>query len=125
MVRTIQTDDAPAPAGPYSQGTVTDDLVFTAGQVARTPDGETLRDADVATQTEQVLENLSAVLEAGGANIDDVVKVTVFLRDIEDYDAMNEMYATFFDDEPPARSAIEVGQPPGGMAVEIEAVAER
>ncbi|MFB6310567.1 MAG: Rid family detoxifying hydrolase [Salinirussus sp.] len=125
MVETIQTDNAPAAAGAYSQGRATDDLVFTAGQVARTPDGESLRDADVATQTEQVLENIAAVLEAGGADLDDVLKVTVFLRDIEDFDEMNETYEAFFGEELPARSAIEVGQPPAGMALEIEAVAAR
>jgi reactive intermediate/imine deaminase len=125
MVRTIQTDDAPDAVGAYSQGTVTDDLVFTAGQVALTPDGELLDDADVATQTERALQNVEAVLADAGAGLDDVLKVTVFLDDIADFDAMNEMYATFFDDEPPARSAIEAGGLPAGVAVEIEAVAER
>jgi 2-iminobutanoate/2-iminopropanoate deaminase len=124
MPRTIETDDAPAAVGAYSQGKVTDDLVFTAGQIALTPEGELLDDADVATQTEQALENLAAVLEAAGSSLEDVVKVTVFLADIEDFDAMNEAYATFFDDEPPARSAIQAGALPAGAAVEIEAVAE-
>ncbi len=125
MVRTIQTDDAPDAVGAYSQGTVTDDLVFTAGQVALTPDGELLDGADVATQTERALQNVQAVLADAGAGLDDVLKVTVFLADIGDFDAMNEMYATFFDDEPPARSAIEAGGLPAGVRVEIEAVAER
>jgi reactive intermediate/imine deaminase len=124
MARTIETDDAPAAVGAYSQGTVTDDLVFTAGQIALTPDGDLL-DADVATQTERALENVAAVLEAAGSSLEDVLKVTVFLADIEDFQAMNETYATFFDDDPPARSAIQAGALPAGAAVEIEAVAER
>jgi reactive intermediate/imine deaminase len=125
MARTIETDDAPAAVGAYSQGTATDDLVFTAGQVALTPDGDLLEDADVATQTERALENVAAVLEAAGSSLEDVLKVTVFLADIEDFQAMNETYATFFDDDPPARSAIQAGALPAGAAVEIEAVAER
>jgi reactive intermediate/imine deaminase len=109
--------------GAYSQGTTTGDLVFTAGQIALTPDGEFLADASVSTQTEQALENVMAVLAAEGAGAADVLKTTVFLADIDDFDEMNETYATFFDDEPPARSAIEVGALPKGAAVEIEAVA--
>ena len=123
MKRTISTDDAPAAVGAYSQGTTTGDLVFTAGQIALTPDGEFLADASVSTQTEQALENVMAVLAAEGAGAADVLKTTVFLADIDDFDEMNETYATFFDDEPPARSAIEVGALPKGAAVEIEAVA--
>jgi reactive intermediate/imine deaminase len=121
--RTISTDAAPAAVGAYSQGTTTGDLVFTAGQIALTPDGDLLDDASVAEQTEQALENVMAVLAAEGAGADDVLKTTVFLADIDDFDEMNATYATFFDDEPPARSAIEVGALPKGVAVEIEAVA--
>ena len=125
MPRTIQTDEAPDAVGAYSQGTATDDLVFTAGQVALTPEGELLDDADVATQTEQALENVAAVLEAGGSNLADALKVTVYLADIADFEAMNEAYGAFFAADPPARSAIEVGSLPAGMAVEIEAVGAR
>jgi reactive intermediate/imine deaminase len=123
MKRTISTDEAPAAVGAYSQGTTTGDLVFTAGQIALTPTGEFLDDAPVAAQTEQALENVMAVLAAEGAGPGDVLKVTVFLADIADFDEMNETYATFFDDEPPARSAVEVGALPKGAAVEIEAIA--
>jgi reactive intermediate/imine deaminase len=123
MKRTISTDEAPAAVGAYSQGTTTGDLVFTAGQIALTPAGEFLDDAPVAAQTEQALENVMAVLAAEGAGPGDVLKVTVFLADIADFDEMNETYATFFDDEPPARSAVEVGALPKGAAVEIEAIA--
>ena len=123
MKRTISTDEAPAAVGAYSQGTTTGDLVFTAGQIPLTPDGDLLDDASVAEQTRQSLENVMGVLAAGGAGPSDVLKVTVFLADIDDFDEMNETYATFFDDEPPARSAVEVGALPKGVAVEIEAVA--
>jgi len=122
---TVHTDDAPAAVGAYSQATTTDDLVFTAGQIPLTPDGDLLADASVADQTEQALSNVAAVLEEAGAGLDDVLKVTVFLDDIEDFDAMNDTYAEFFDAEPPARSAVGVDALPKGVAVEIEAVAAK
>lgn len=120
----LETDEAPAAVGAYSQGTATDDLVFTAGQIPLTPDGEMV-DGTVAEQTERALENVAAVLEAGGSSLEDAVKVTVFLDDIDDFDEMNDVYETFFDDGPPARSAVEVGNVPKGAAVEIEAVGAR
>jgi reactive intermediate/imine deaminase len=121
--RTIATEEAPAAVGAYSQGTTTGELVFTAGQIPLTPDGELLDDAPVAEQTAQALENVMGVLAAEDAGPADVLKVTVFLADIDDFDEMNETYATFFDDEPPARSAVQVGALPKGVAVEIEAIA--
>ncbi|WP_380676883.1 Rid family detoxifying hydrolase [Salinigranum sp. GCM10025319] len=123
MKRTISTDAAPAAVGAYSQATATDDLLFTAGQLPLTPDGELLDDESVATQTEQCLENVAAILDSEGLDLSDVLKVTIFLDDIDDFDEMNETYGKFFDDEPPARSAIEVGNVPKGAALEIEAVA--
>ncbi|MFT4885438.1 MAG: 2-iminobutanoate/2-iminopropanoate deaminase [Natronomonas sp.] len=122
---TIHTDDAPAAVGAYSQATTNGDLVFTAGQIALTPDGESLADEPVDVQAEQALSNLEAVLEEAGTSLDNVLKTTVFLDDIEDFEAMNDTYASFFDDEPPARSAVEAGGLPKGMAVEIEAVATK
>lgn len=121
----VHTDDAPAAVGAYSQATTTDDLVFTAGQIPLTPDGDLLDDASVADQTEQALSNVAAVLDQAGAGMDDVLKVTVFLDDIDDFDEMNDTYAGFFDEEPPARSAVGVDALPKGVAVEIEAVAVR
>ena len=121
MKDVIETDDAPEAVGAYSQGTATEDLVFTAGQVPLTPDGEMV-DGGVAEQTERALKNVSAVLEAGGSSLENAVKVTVFLNDIDDFGEMNEVYQGFFDDEPPARSAVEVGEVPLGAAVEIEAI---
>ena len=123
MKRTIATEEAPAAVGAYSQGTTTGELVFTAGQIPLTPDGELLDDAPVAEQTAQALENVMGVLAAEDAGPADVLKVTVFLADIDDFDEMNETYATFFDDKPPARSAVQVGALPKGVAVEIEAIA--
>jgi reactive intermediate/imine deaminase len=123
MKRVISTDEAPAAVGAYSQATTDGDLLFTAGQLALTPDGELLDDADVATQTEQALDNLAAILESEGGSLGDVLKVTVFLRDADDFGVVNETYAEYFDDEPPARSAVEAAPPVEGADVEIEAVA--
>jgi reactive intermediate/imine deaminase len=123
MARTISTDDAPAAVGAYSQAQATEDLVFTAGQIPMTPEGDLLDDADADVQTEQALDNLRAVLEEAGASMDDVLKTTVFLADIDDFDAMNTVYGTYFEGDPPARSAVQAGALPKGVAVEIEAVA--
>ncbi len=123
MKEIVQTDAAPAAVGAYSQATATDGLVFTAGQLPMTPDGHLLEDASVAAQTEQALDNCGAVLAEAGADFEDVLKVTVFLADIETFDEMNETYAEYFDVEPPARSAVEVAALPKGADIEIEAVA--
>jgi len=123
----IETEDAPEAVGAYSQGVATDDLVFTAGQIPFTPDGEPV-DGSVAEQTRRALENVEAVLEAGGSSVEDVVKVTVFLDDLDDFDEMNSEYADFFEErggEPPARSAVEAGDVPKDAALEIEAVGAR
>jgi len=125
MKEIISTDDAPAAVGAYSQATATDDLVFTAGQIPLTPQGDLLDGADIDVQTEQALENVAAVLEAAGASMADVLKVTVYLDDIDDFDAMNDTYESFFDEEPPARSAVGVDALPKGVGVEIEAVATK
>lgn len=125
MKRIVHTDDAPAAVGAYSQATETDDLIFTAGQIPLTPDGDLLDGAAIDVQTEQALENLQAVLEEAGAGMGDVLKVTVFLDDIDDFEEMNATYETFFDDEPPARSAVAVHELPKGVGVEIEAVATK
>jgi reactive intermediate/imine deaminase len=123
MKRVIQTDAAPAAVGAYSQATATDDLLFTAGQLPLTPEGDLLDDESVATQTERCLENVAAILESEGLDMGDALKLTIFLDDIDDFDEMNDTYGEFFDDEPPARSAIEVGNVPKGAALEIEAIA--
>jgi len=123
MKRTIHTDDAPEAVAAYSQGTTNGDLVFTAGQVGLTPDGDSLVDEPVSVQTERVLDSIAAILEEAGTSLDNVLKTTVYLADLDDYEEMNEVYGSYFDEEPPARSAFEVAALPLGMAVEIEAVA--
>lgn len=121
--RTISTDAAPAAVGAYSQATTNGDLLFTAGQLPLTTDGELLDDASVAKQTEQCLDNVAAILESEGLGLEDALKVTIFLDDIDDFDEMNETYGSYFDAAPPARSAVEVGSVPKGAALEIEAIA--
>ena len=124
MKRTISTDDAPAAVGAYSQATTNGDILFTAGQLPLTADGELLDGEPVPVQTEQALSNVEAVLGAEGLDMGDVLKMTIFLQDIGDFEEMNGAYAEFFDEEPPARSAIEVGNVPKGAAIEVEAIAD-
>ena len=121
----ISTDTAPAAVGAYSQATMTDALVYTAGQLPMTADGDLLTDASVAEQTTQCLQNIEAILAAADLPMTAVIKTTVFLADIDTFDEFNAAYGAFFPERPPARSAVEVGAVPKGAAVEIEAVAAR
>lgn len=123
MKRVIDTPDAPAAVGAYSQATTNGSIVFTAGQIPVTADGDLLADESITVQTRQALESVSAVLEEEGLTPEDVLKVTVFLDDIDDFDEMNDAYGEYFLDNPPARSAVEVAALPKGVGVEIEAVA--
>ncbi|WP_435180729.1 Rid family detoxifying hydrolase [Halorussus sp. AFM4] len=123
MKRIISTQDAPEAVGAYSQATTNGDVVFTAGQIPMTPDGDLLDDEEIAVQTRQSLENVKAILEEEGLTMQDVLKVTVFLDDIDDFDEMNDAYREYFQDNPPARSAVEAGGLPKGVGVEIEAIA--
>ena len=125
MKRIVSTDAAPAAVGAYSQATATDDLVFTAGQIPLTPDGDLLDEAAIDVQTQQALENVEAILEESGTSLENVLKVTVYLDDIDDFEAMNDTYETFFESEPPARSAVGVDELPKGVGVEIEAIATK
>ena len=120
----VRTDAAPAPfqGAPYNQAVKAAGLVFTAGQVGLTPGGE-MAGAGVAEQTEQVMQNLRAILEEAGSSLDRVVKTTVFLQSFDDFAAMNEVYAAHVGEKPPARSTVEVSKLPSGALVEIEAVA--
>jgi 2-iminobutanoate/2-iminopropanoate deaminase len=120
----IGTDEAPAAAGPYSQGVRLGDFVFTAGQLGVVPGTKGFAGSDIESQTRQALENLKAVLEASGSCLKHVAKCTVFLQDIDEFSRMNEVYAQFFEEDPPARSAVEVAALPLGGRVEIEAIAE-
>lgn len=123
-LRRIETSAAPAAIGPYSQAQVVGNLVFTAGQIPLDPGSmELVGGDDVRRQTEQVMANLSAVLEAAGASLGTVVKTTVFLQDMNDFAAMNEVYGNRFGDHKPARSTVEAARLPKDVRVEIEAIA--
>jgi len=122
-VKIIHTEGAPAAIGPYSQAVVANGLVFCSGQIAIDPATGTLLNGDVQTQTRQTLHNLSAVLEAAGADFSSVVKTTVFLKSMDDFSAMNEVYAEAFGDNRPARAAVEVARLPKDVDVEIDAIA--
>ncbi len=121
----ISTDKAPKAIGPYSAGIKTDQLVFTAGQLGIIPESGIIIDGGVENETRQSLTNIQHILEAAGTNLGMVVKTTVFLRDMNDFNRMNSVYAEFFKENPPARSTVQVAALPKGAAVEIEAIALR
>ena len=120
----ISTPNAPAAIGPYSQAVRTGNLVFVSGQIPLDPATGQLVRGDIGTQTQQVLENLAAVLEAAGSSLAKVVKTTVYLRDLGEFGRMNEMYGKFFSGDPPARATVQVARLPRDAAVEIDVVAE-
>ena len=119
----IQTENAPAAIGPYSQAIKAGGFVFVSGQIPIDPQTGQFVPGGIAEQTEQVLKNLSAVLEAAGSSLDLVVKTTVFLADMKEFSGMNEVYATFFSSPPPARATVAAAGLPRDARVEIEAVA--
>ena len=125
MQRTIlTTKKAPAAIGPYSQGVVAGQtFVFTAGQIALNPATGEIVGGDIKVQTRQVLENIKAILEEAGSNLASVIKTTVYLKDMGEFASMNEVYASFFPQSPPARSTVEVSRLPRDVRVEIEAIA--
>jgi 2-iminobutanoate/2-iminopropanoate deaminase len=118
----IHTSSAPAPVGPYSQAVKTGGLLYCSGQIPLNPSTGTIPDG-IEAQTRQVLENLKAVLKAGDADFPSVVKTTVFLKDMNDFPAMNAIYAESFTEAPPARSTVQVARLPKDVLVEIEAIA--
>jgi 2-iminobutanoate/2-iminopropanoate deaminase len=121
----VVTDKAPRPlaGAPYSQAIAARGLVFCSGQIPMDPDSQQLVEGGITEQTTRVLENVKAVLEAAGSSLDDVLKTSVFLTDLDDFAAMNEVYARYFPKQPPARSTFEVSKLPAGACVEIEVVA--
>ena len=122
--RIVATDRAPAAIGPYSQAVrFQGELIFTAGQIPLDPASGQIVGADVAAQTERVLQNLSAVLAAAGSSLDKVVKTTVFLKNMSDFADMNAVYGRYFTANPPARSTVEVSRLPKDVLVEIECLA--
>ena len=123
MKNIISTTNAPAALGPYSQGIDAGSIVITSGQVPIDPATGAVVEGGIAAQTRQSLTNVQAVLAAAGLTMDNVIKTTVFLKNMNDFAAMNEVYATFFTGNPPARSAVEVARLPKDVRVEIEAIA--
>ena len=120
----VLTKDAPAPIGPYNQGIVaTGSFVFTAGQIPLEPRTGQVLQGDIKAQTRQALKNLQAILSTAGAELKDVVKTTVFLKDMGEFAGMNEVYAEFFTDAAPARTTVEVARLPRDVKIEIEAIA--
>jgi 2-iminobutanoate/2-iminopropanoate deaminase len=120
----VQTDAAPAAIGPYSQAMISGNFIFTSGQIPLSPENGEITGTSISEQTEQVIKNLTAVLEASGASITKVVKTTCFLADMKDFAAFNEVYAKYFTGKP-ARSTVAVKQLPRNALVEIEAIAEK
>ncbi len=125
MRNAILTENAPRPHGPYSQAIVEGDFIFVAGQGCANPLTGKLERGDVRSETKQVFANLAAILEAAGSSLDHVVKCNVYLRDINDFAAMNEVYQAQFTAPFPARTTIQAGALPGGIAVEIECIAKK
>lgn len=119
----ISTNKAPAAIGPYSQAIRMGDFVFVSGQIPILPASGEIVQGDIRVQTRQVLENIKHVLEAAGSSLDKVLKTTVFMKDLNDYTAINDIYKEFFSHKPPARSAIQAARLPRDAGVEIEAVA--
>lgn len=124
--KVIYTDQAPAPVGPYNQAIATrGELVFVAGQIPLNAQGKMVGDGDIKTQTEQVMNNLKAILTEAGVDFSAVVKTSVFLSDLNDFVPMNEVYAKYFPENPPARACVEVARLPKDVLVEIECIAVR
>ena len=123
MKQIIQTAEAPQAIGPYSQAVKTNGLVFASGQIPLDPQTGKFVPGGIEEQTEQVIKNLSAVLEAAGSSLSRVVKTTVFLADMQEFTAMNDVYGKFFKEDPPARATVEAARLPRDARVEIEAIA--
>jgi 2-iminobutanoate/2-iminopropanoate deaminase len=123
MKDVVLTEKGPKPIGPYSQAIKSGGFLFASGQVALDPRSNEFLAGDIGHQTERVLENVKAILEAGGANLHHVVKATVFLKDMNDFAAMNEVYGKYFTSAPPARSTVQVARLPKDALVEIEVIA--
>ena len=125
MRNAVLTEKGPKPIGPYSQAIIEGDFVFVAGQGCTNPETGKLELGDVQSETKRTFENVQAILEAAGSSLDDVVKCNVYLRHINDFAAMNEVYETIFSAPFPARTTIQAGALPGGIAVEIECIAKK
>ncbi|WHH61765.1 RidA family protein [Petroclostridium sp. X23] len=123
MKQTINTDKAPAAIGPYSQATKVGNMVFTSGQIPISPVTGEVVDGDIKSQAKQVLDNVQEVLKAAGTDLNHVVKTTIFLKDMNDFAVVNEIYAQYFTGNYPARSTVQVAKLPKDVGIEIEAIA--
>jgi 2-iminobutanoate/2-iminopropanoate deaminase len=121
--KVVFTEKAPKPIGPYSQAIITGNLIFTAGQIPIDPATNQVVQGDIKEQTRRVLENLRAILESVGATFDDVVKVTIYMKDLNEFSAMNEVYSEYFKNSPPARTTVEVSRLPRDVRIEIDLIA--
>jgi 2-iminobutanoate/2-iminopropanoate deaminase len=121
-LKAVQTDGAPQAIGPYSQAVEAGEWIFTSGQIPLTPSGEMV-EADIVKQTHQVIQNIRAVLQAAGSDLDRVVKTTLFIKDMNQFAAINEVYAQYFSEHKPARSCVEVARLPKDVLIEMEVVA--
>ena len=125
MRRTIHSDGNAGVLGPYSHGATDGSIVFTAGQIPVTPEGNVLADEPIDVQTDQSLENVERILAEVDCDLDDVLKVTVYLTDVDDFEAMNAVYREYFGDDPPARTAVEVARLADDADIEVEVVASQ
>ena len=120
----IQTNNAPGAIGPYSQGIIVGDFVYTSGQIPINP-ATGVMETDIKLATKQSMENVKAILEAAGTSLENVVKTSIFLKDLNDFAAVNEVYGTYFTENPPARSCVQVAKLPKDAVIEIEAIATK
>jgi len=123
MKKVIHTADAPSAIGPYSQAVAVNNLLYTSGQIALDPNSGELKDESLSQETHQVMTNMEAVLKAGSTSFEHVVKTTIFLKDMNDFNAVNEIYATYFKDSFPARETVQVAKLPKDVRVEISMIA--
>ena len=121
--RIIQTDQAPAAIGPYSQAIRIGDFLYTSGQIALDPESGIFLSGEIEEETEQTLKNISAILQAGGVNFENVIKTTVYLSDLNDFTRMNQVYEKYFSKNKPARACVQVAALPKGAKIEIDAIA--
>ena len=121
--RTIQTEQAPAAIGPYSQAIRIGDFLYTSGQIALDPESGMFLSGEIEEETEQTLKNISAILQAGGVNFENVIKTTVYLSDLNDFTRMNQVYEKYFSKNKPARACVQVAALPKGARIEIDAIA--